>query len=45
MTGKVVARFAGRQHTAARAPVFAYGPGSELFTELYQNTNLYFCLK
>jgi alkaline phosphatase len=26
-------------------PVFAYGPGSELFTGMYQSTDLYFRLK
>ena len=43
--GKVVASFASHQHTAVMVPVFAYGPGSELFTGMYQNTDLYFRLK
>ena len=43
--GKVVANFASHQHTAVMVPVFAYGPGSELFTGMYQNTDLYFRLK
>ena len=43
--GKVVANFASHQHTAVMVPVFAYGPGSELFTGMYQNTDLYVRLK
>jgi alkaline phosphatase len=43
--GKVVAKFATNKHTAVMVPVFAYGPGSELFTGMYQNTDLYFRLK
>ena len=43
--GKVVARFASNKHTAVMVPVFAYGPGSELFTGMYQNTDIYVRLK
>ena len=39
--GKVVAKFASNKHTAVMVPVFAYGPGSELFTGMYQNTDIY----
>jgi alkaline phosphatase len=43
--GKVVAKFASNKHTAVMVPVFAYGPGSELFTGMYQNTDIYVRLK
>jgi alkaline phosphatase len=43
--GRVVANFATNKHTAVMVPVFAYGPGSELFTGMYQNTDLYVRLK
>lgn len=39
--GHVSARFATNKHSAVVVPVFAYGPGSELFTGLYQNTDIY----
>lgn len=43
--GKVVAKFATTKHSAVVVPVFAYGPGSELFTGLYQNTEIYYRIK
>lgn len=33
--------FASRLHTAAMVPVFAYGPKAELFSGLYDNTEVY----
>ncbi len=33
--------FAGRLHTAAMVPVFAYGPGATLFSGIYDNTAIY----
>jgi len=33
--------FSTGDHTAAMIPVFAYGPGSELFAEIYENTAIY----
>jgi alkaline phosphatase len=39
--GQVTARFATNKHSAVMVPVFAYGPGSELFTGMYQNTEIY----
>lgn len=33
--------FSCRLHTAALVPVFAYGPKAELFTGLYDNTDIY----
>ncbi|TVT37229.1 alkaline phosphatase [Hymenobacter setariae] len=39
--GQVTARFSTNKHSAVIVPVFAYGPGSELFTGMYQNTEIY----
>jgi alkaline phosphatase len=39
--GKVVARFASNKHTAVMVP----GPGSELFTGMYQNSDIYIRLR
>jgi alkaline phosphatase len=33
--------FVSAQHTAALVPVFAYGPGAELFGGVYENTDIY----
>jgi alkaline phosphatase len=43
--GKLVTHFATKTHTATMVPVFAYGPGSELFQGIYDNTEIYFKLK
>ena len=32
-------------HTATFIPVFAYGPGAEQFTGMYQNTAIYYKMK
>ncbi len=32
----------GRAHTATMVPVFAYGPGSEKFSGIYENTEIFF---
>lgn len=34
-------RFSERLHTAALVPVFAYGPGADLFMGIYDNTLIY----
>jgi alkaline phosphatase len=34
-------KFASKLHTAALVPVFAYGPGAEAFSGIYENTLLY----
>jgi alkaline phosphatase len=39
--GQVTARFSTNKHSAVMVPVFAYGNGSELFTGMYQNTEIY----
>ena len=35
----IVPGFTSTYHTAALIPVFAYGPGSELFGGIYENTS------
>jgi alkaline phosphatase len=37
----IVGAFTSDKHTAALIPVFAYGPGAELFTGIYENTAVY----
>jgi len=38
---KIKSDFAYGRHTGTMVPVFAYGPGSENFTGVYDNTDLY----
>jgi alkaline phosphatase len=40
-TGKVEGSFIYKDHTAVMVPLFAFGPGSELFTGLMENTDVY----
>lgn len=40
--GKLEIEFTTKQHTASMVPVFAYGPGAELFNGVYDNTGIYF---
>jgi alkaline phosphatase len=37
----IVPAFTTDQHTAALVPVFAWGPGQELFSGIYENTSIY----
>jgi alkaline phosphatase len=39
------AHFSTRDHSAVMVPVFAYGPGAEMFTGVYQNTELFTKMK
>lgn len=39
---KVNIKFAANAHTAALVPLYAYGPGAELFHGIYDNTQVYF---
>ncbi|WP_207632789.1 alkaline phosphatase [Foetidibacter luteolus] len=41
-TGYVSGQFATNDHTALPVPVFAYGPQSQLFSGVYENTELFF---
>lgn len=40
-TGKVQGQYASNDHTAISVPVFAYGPQSDLFSGVYQNTEIF----
>lgn len=40
-SGKVKGAFTSKKHTAVMVPVFAYGPGSELFMGIQENTAIY----
>ena len=37
----LVTKFTTDYHTAEMIPVFAYGPGSEMFSGIYENTEIY----
>jgi alkaline phosphatase len=39
-TGRVVGGFVSGNHTAVLVPVFAFGPGSEMFRGIYDNTDI-----
>ncbi|HOO83968.1 MAG TPA: alkaline phosphatase [Prolixibacteraceae bacterium] len=39
-TGKVEAQYVWGNHTALMVPVFAFGPGAEKFTGIYDNTDI-----
>jgi alkaline phosphatase len=40
-TGEIVGAFTSKDHTSVMVPVFAYGPGSERFTGVQQNTDIF----
>jgi alkaline phosphatase len=40
-TGKVDAVFSTKGHTGTPVPVYAYGPGAEIFTGIYENTEIF----
>ena len=40
-TGRVDAKFTTTHHTGVMIPVFAYGPGSEKFSGIYENTAIF----
>ncbi len=40
-SGEVVGRFITSNHSAVMIPVFAYGPGADQFTGVYENTELF----
>ncbi len=41
----IVPAFTTDKHTAALIPVFAWGPGAELFRGIYENTAIYYKMK
>ena len=38
---KIVGKFTSSKHTGTMVPIFAYGPGSEKFAGIYENTAIY----
>lgn len=40
-TGAITAEFTTKGHTGVMVPVFAYGPGAEKFTGIFDNTDLF----
>lgn len=40
--GTIEARFTTGSHTSVMVPVFAYGPGAEQFTGIYENTDIFY---
>ena len=42
VNGTVTAKFSTISHTGVMVPVFAYGPGSELFQGIQENTDIFF---
>ncbi|MCB9284706.1 MAG: alkaline phosphatase [Lewinellaceae bacterium] len=42
---RIIPAFFTKEHTASLVPVFAYGPGAERFSGVYQNTELFEKLK
>lgn len=43
--GMVQGRFSSTDHTGVAVPVFAFGPGSELFSGFYQNHDIYYRIR
>ena len=41
----IVAGFTSDYHTGVMIPVFAYGPGAELFAGIYENTAIYYKMR
>jgi alkaline phosphatase len=37
----VTANFSTKKHTGSPVPVFAYGPGSQVFSGFYENTEIF----
>jgi alkaline phosphatase len=43
--GKLKIEFVNNEHTPQLVPVFAYGPGAELFSGVYDNTQIYYKIR
>lgn len=43
--GKLEAAFSTKKHTACMVPVYAFGPGAENFSGIYENTAIYWKMK
>lgn len=44
-SGRVECRFSTNSHSGVMVPVYAFGPGAELFTGIYENTALFHKIK
>lgn len=44
-TGKVEMKFITGGHTGVMIPVYAFGPGAEIFSGIYQNTEIFIKMK
>ena len=44
-TGTIEAKFSTTGHTGVMVPVFAYGPGAELFMGIYENNEIFYKIK
>jgi alkaline phosphatase len=40
-TGEIEGKFVTGSHTGVMVPVFAYGPGAEIFSGIYENTEIF----
>lgn len=43
--GKIVCKFSTDGHSGVMVPVYAFGPGAENFTGIYENTDIFFKIK
>lgn len=43
--GKIKCKFSTTGHSGVMVPVYAFGPGSELFTGIYENTDIFHKIK
>lgn len=43
--GEIECKFSTTEHSGAMVPVYAFGPGSELFTGIYENTDIFHKIK
>ena len=39
--GKIVCKFSTGSHSGVMVPVYAFGPGAEEFTGIYENTTIF----
>lgn len=44
-TGKIVCKFSTGGHSGVMVPVYAFGPGADLFTGIYENTEIFHKIK
>jgi len=39
--GEIIGKFSTGDHSGVMVPVYAFGPGAELFTGIYENTDIF----